>query len=83
MRWLEDTVTSMDMSLSKEEEHHRNYFWMLPGRTVTTVMELRHSGLTEKVTVLAVLSCPALCDSTACSPSGSSVPGILQAGILE
>ena len=28
-------------------------------------------------------SCPALCDSMDCSPPGSSVPGLLQAGILE
>ena len=28
-------------------------------------------------------SCPILCDSTDCSPLGSSVRGILQAGILE
>ena len=28
-------------------------------------------------------SCPTLCDSTDCSPPGSAVPGILQAGALE
>ena len=28
-------------------------------------------------------SCPTLCDSTDCSPPGSSVHGILQAGVLE
>ena len=29
------------------------------------------------------LSCPTLCDPMDCSPPGSSVPGILQARILE
>ena len=28
-------------------------------------------------------SCPTLCDPIDCSPPGSSVPGILQAGMLE
>ena len=28
-------------------------------------------------------SCPTICDTMDCSPSGSSVHGILQAGILE
>ena len=30
-----------------------------------------------------ILLCPALCDAMNCSPPGSSVPGILQARILE
>ena len=30
-----------------------------------------------------LLSCPALCDPTACIPPGSSVHGVLQGGILE
>ena len=33
--------------------------------------------------VLDTQSCPTLCDSVDCSPPGSSVPGILQARILE
>ena len=32
---------------------------------------------------LVAKSCPVLCDSMDCSPPGSSVPGILQARILE
>ena len=32
---------------------------------------------------LVAKPCPTLCNSVDCSPSGSSVPGILQAGILE
>ena len=37
----------------------------------------------EKEKVLVAQSCPILCDSMDCSPSGSSVLGILQARILE
>ena len=33
--------------------------------------------------VLVTQSCPTLCDPIHCSPSGSSVHGILQARILE
>ena len=33
--------------------------------------------------VLCAQSCPALCNPLDCSPPGSSVPGILQARILE
>ena len=36
-----------------------------------------------KVKVLVTQSCLTLCDPMDCSPSGSSVHGILQAGILE
>ena len=36
-----------------------------------------------EVKVLVAQSCPALCDPTDCSPPGSAVPGILQAGIRE
>ena len=48
----------------------------------------RHSGLDqgsgcERVKVLVAQSCPTLCDPVDCSPSDSSVHGILQARILE
>ena len=33
--------------------------------------------------VKSLQSCPTLCDPIDCSPPGSSVPGILQARILE
>ena len=33
--------------------------------------------------MLVTQSCPTLCDLMDCSPPGSSVPGILQAKILE
>ena len=40
-------------------------------------------GIRRKVKVLAAQSCLTLCDPTDCSPPGSSVHGILQAGTLE
>ena len=42
----------------------------------------RHS-FNFSVKVLVAQLCPTLCDSTDCSPPGSSVHGILQARILE
>ena len=49
---------------------------------------VRRLGLVEegpesKVKVSVTQSCPTLCDPMDCSPPGSSVHGILQAGILE
>ena len=40
-------------------------------------------AMQEKVKVLLTQSCLTLCDPMDCSPPGSSVPGILQARILE
>ena len=40
-------------------------------------------ALKMKVKVLVAQSCPTLCDPMSCNPPGSSVPGILQARILE
>ena len=37
----------------------------------------------KKVRVLVAQLCPILCDPMDCSPSGSSVHGVLQARILE
>ena len=50
-----------------------------------TQASIRHSteGYSEKVKVLVTQSCPTLYDSMDCSPSGSSVHGILQATLLE
>ena len=49
--------------------------------------ELQLSALKERknlcVCVLSRFSCATLCDPVDCSPPGSSVHGILQAGILE
>ena len=36
-----------------------------------------------KVKVLATQSCPTLCNPEDCSPPGSSLSGIFQAGIVE
>ena len=38
---------------------------------------------TKKVKVLVAQSCPTLCNPMDCSPSGSSIHGILQARLLE
>ena len=47
----------------------------------------KHSSMKEflkrKVKVLVTQSCPTLCDPMDYNPPGSSVRGILQAGILE
>ena len=56
---------------------------------VSVVLQSRQTGLGAQLRVLCGLhdkplqSCPTLCNSTDCSPSGSSVHGILQARILE
>ena len=39
--------------------------------------------MTLSVSVLVAQSCMTFCDPMNCSPQGSSVPGILQARILE
>ena len=39
--------------------------------------------LASAATAKSLQSCPTLCDTIDCSPPGSSVPGILQARILE
>ena len=58
----------------------------------TCAVGLEHTGVCvcvcihsyiHKVKMLVTQSCLTLCDSMDCSPPGSSVPGILQARILE
>ena len=41
------------------------------------------AGAGKKVKVLVAQLCPTLYDSMDCSPPGSSVHGMLQAGVLE
>ena len=40
-------------------------------------------GMYAAASAKSLQSCPTLCDPTDSSPPGSSVPGILQASILE
>ena len=42
-----------------------------------------HSLIIHSPVCLVAQSCPTLCNPMNCSPPGSSVPGILQARILE
>ena len=44
---------------------------------------LCHSAAAAAAAAASLQSCPTLCDPTDGSPAGSSVPGILQARILE
>ena len=63
----------MSAMLLKDRKNPVQSFFALPSAT---------SG-TQKVKVSVTQSCPTLCDPMDCSPSGSSVCGILQARILE
>ena len=50
---------------------------------LTHWLQIRASHVLLLTCVLVVQLCPTLCDPMDCSPPGSSVHGILQAGILE
>ena len=63
----------MSAMLLKDRKNPVQSFFALPSAT---------SG-TQKVKVSVTQSCPTLCDPMDCSPSGSSVCGILQARILK
>ena len=47
------------------------------------IEDLQYRVVILSVCVLAAQSCPTLCNAIDCSPPGSSVPGILQARILD
>ena len=49
----------------------------------TEGMDLFQDNMKRKVQVSVTQSCLTLCDPVACSPSGSSVHGVLQARVLE
>ena len=56
----------------------------MPGAISPNDPRISNTSDTQLVTLLVVTqSCPILCDLMDCSPSGSSVPGVLQARILE
>ena len=52
-------------------------------RAALLCMHLQEELLEVAMCVQLLQSCPSLCDSMDCSPSGSSVRGIIQARILE
>ena len=54
----------------------------MPASVSTITYTVRHSERSKSESVSRKL-CPALCNPMDCSPSGSSVHGILQARILE
>ena len=87
MRWLDDITNWMDRSLSNSKS-----LWWTRKAGMLQSMALQRAGYdwaTElnwyrwKVKVLVTQSCPAVCDPMDCSPSVSSIHGILQARRLE
>ena len=50
---------------------------------LTTAVQQSHSVIHAAAAAKSRQSCPTLCDPTDGSPPGSSVPGFLQARILE
>ena len=68
MRWVDGITNSMDLSLSKLQELVMgNLVYCSPAAAAAKSLQ----------------SCPTLCDPRDGSPSGSPVPGILQARTLE
>ena len=87
MRWLDGIINSMDMNLSKllEIEKDRKA-WHATIHGLTKSIQL--SDWTTAIILLesesvVTHSCLPLCDPMHHSSPGSSVHGILQAGILE
>ena len=85
MRWLDRIIDSMDMSLSKLWDIVKDREgWRAAVHGVTKswdTTEQVNNNLCLRMCVAQ--SCLTLCNPTDCSPSGSSLPGILQAGRLE
>ena len=57
--------------------------WQIDGETVETVADFILGGSKITAAAKSLQSCPTLCDPIDGSPSGSPVPGILQARTLE
>ena len=62
---------------------HLDLLWCLSPCRHVQGQQKAASGLSSSYCAKSLQSCLTLCDPTDCSPPGSSVPGILQARILQ
>ena len=75
--------------MGKQWKQCQTLFWGAPKslQTVTAAMKLKDAysleGKLWPTSAKSLQSCPTLCDPTDGSPSGSPIPGILQARTLE